>query len=43
MDTQLIRVNLEMAIEVINSTEYDEGDFNYLENLLKQALEEAKK
>ena len=41
MNKELIANNIREALEVINSPEYDEGDFNYLENLLKQALEEA--
>lgn len=43
MNKKLIQKNLKDAIEVINSPEYDEGDFIYLENLLRSTLEEASK
>lgn len=43
MDIRLIKANLKEAIEVINSTEYDEGDFAWLEGLLIETLEEVSK
>ena len=43
MDLQLIKNNLKDAIEVINSPEYDEGSFAWLEGLLIETLEEVNK
>ena len=41
MNAKLIKRNLKEALEIINSPEYDEGDFAYLEGLLDEALKEA--
>ena len=43
MNAKLIKRNLKEALEIINSPEYDEGDFAYLEGLLDEALKEAEK
>ena len=43
MNLKLIQENLKKSLEIINSPEYDEGDFAYLEGLLDEALKEAEK
>lgn len=43
MNIKLIQKNLKDAIEVINSPEYDEGSFAWLEALLIETLEEVSK
>ena len=41
MNLKLIQENLKKSLEIINSPEYDEGDFTYLEGLLDEALKES--
>lgn len=41
MNKDLIIKNINEALELINSPEYDEADFNYLEALLITTLNEV--
>lgn len=43
MNAKVIAKNAKEALKIINSPEYDEGDFAYLEGLLDEILKEATK